>query len=331
MTNAGPIQPSITLPIPYFGDLPPWFGLFLQTCACNPSIRWKFFTDLTPPGSLPANVEFIRLTLTEFCRLASRRLGFHVSIQDPYKLCDFKPALGLILRDYLADADYWGYSDCDVFYGHFRRFANVKLLQDYEIISTLDYRLNGPLTLMRNVPRINELVLSHPHVQAVLNYTEGPLKGYCMFDELLLTELLKTRSDIRVYYDHTGMQQHARHPGAYLWLKGRMYNVLSGQECMFVHFNDWKKRWIRSGFHHIDSPAWLVTRPGVIPVDIEDTSSGLRDAELSDPYKQHILEQFSIANPNPNPDLSKLFKPTGRGRNRGNGRIAQLLSRLGFS
>jgi len=32
--------------------------------------------------------------------MASRKLGFKVTINNPYKLCDFKPAYGLFFEEY---------------------------------------------------------------------------------------------------------------------------------------------------------------------------------------------------------------------------------------
>lgn len=296
--SAGP-DPDIVLPIPYFGVLPPWFGLFLDTCAHNSTVSWKFFTDAEPPADLPGNVEFIGMTLQEFSRRATDRLGFEVDIAHPYKLCDFKPLLGLILADDLGDPDFWGFSDCDVFYGDFRKFMTADLLSGYDVLSTLNYRLNGPLTLMRNVSQVNELAHSHPHVEKILNRSQGPLKGYSLFDELLLTEYLETRGDIRVYYDDSGMQQHGLHAGAYFWNGGRLVNVLTGRECMYYHFNRWKRKWPAENLACRGSPAWLIHQAGVFPVDTIDTSSQLQQDELSEPYKRFVLEKFGVSNPDP--------------------------------
>ena len=43
-----------------------------------------------------------------------------VTLDRPYKLCDFKPAYGFIFGEYLKEYDYWGHCDIDIVWGDLR-------------------------------------------------------------------------------------------------------------------------------------------------------------------------------------------------------------------
>ena len=40
-----------------------------------------------------------------------------MTIEDAYKLTDFKPAYGEIFQDYIIQYDFWGFTDIDLIYG----------------------------------------------------------------------------------------------------------------------------------------------------------------------------------------------------------------------
>ncbi len=111
--------PSIRLIVPHFGDRPSYFPLVLTSMAHNPDVHWLLFTD-RPVRDAPANLE---VRLCEFGDLAARIKGhfeFDVSLETPYKLCDYRPAFGEIFREELAGYDFWGHSDLDVVFGRIR-------------------------------------------------------------------------------------------------------------------------------------------------------------------------------------------------------------------
>lgn len=112
-------SPSIRLVVPHFGDRPSYFPLVLTSMAHNPDIHWLLFTD-RPVPSPPPNLE---VRLCEFSDLAARIRGhfeFDVSLETPYKLCDFRPAFGEIFASELAGYDFWGHTDLDVVFGRIR-------------------------------------------------------------------------------------------------------------------------------------------------------------------------------------------------------------------
>ncbi len=148
---------KICIIIPYFGKWPEWFDLFLETCKYNPTINWFFFTDCGEPVNKIINVKYFKMTLEEFNTLATNKLKIQINIKHPYKLCDFKPAYGVVFEDYLINYDFWGYGDIDLLYGNIRKFITVQVLETYDIITGTEKYLAGHLSLFRNSDKINRL------------------------------------------------------------------------------------------------------------------------------------------------------------------------------
>ena len=91
-------QMTIAVLICYFGKLPWYFNYFIHSCKYNPSIDFIIITDDTDYArKLPGNVKLLYKSLQEINKLATKRLGLNINIKAAYKLCDFKPAYGLIL------------------------------------------------------------------------------------------------------------------------------------------------------------------------------------------------------------------------------------------
>src|SRR4030042_6359419 len=101
----------------YFGTLPKYFNHFLVSCSFNRQIDWFLFTDQERPISLSENVFYHNFDINNFNNIASEKLRFPVKISYSYKLCDFKPAYGLIFEDFLKGHEYWGYCDIDMIFG----------------------------------------------------------------------------------------------------------------------------------------------------------------------------------------------------------------------
>ncbi|UCC95840.1 MAG: hypothetical protein JSW40_03605 [Candidatus Omnitrophota bacterium] len=148
---------SICLVVPYFGQWPRHVNLYLETCRYNPTIDWLFFADCVMPNDVSQNIKFFKMDLQIFNSLASKKLGLKINLKNVYKLCDFRPAYGIIFEDYLNEYDFWGYADIDVIYGDIRRFLTDDILGTYDIISARKEFLAGHFTLYRNCDRINRL------------------------------------------------------------------------------------------------------------------------------------------------------------------------------
>lgn len=135
----------IALVLPYFGKLPEFFQIWLDSCRANPTVDWLLFTDDESPFDYPSNVHREIMTFPALRERIQRAFDFPVQLPLPYKLCDFKCAYGLVFREELAGYDFWGYCDCDLVWGNIRKFVTEAMLEKYDRIFS-----RGHLTLIRN-------------------------------------------------------------------------------------------------------------------------------------------------------------------------------------
>ena len=138
------------------GDLPWYTKYFFLTCGHNTDVDFYLICDEQYKHELPLNVKVIYKTLSEIGMTAKEKLALEIDIKYPYKLCDFKPAYGLIFNELIDGYDFWGYGDLDVVFGNIRGFITDDLLDTYDVISVRHDFLTGYFQLFRN----NELTIN---------------------------------------------------------------------------------------------------------------------------------------------------------------------------
>jgi hypothetical protein len=116
--------------------------------------------------------------LDDVSQLATQKLGFEIKITNGYKLCDFKPAYGLIFSDLLRPYDFWGHCDIDIIFGNIRDFMTDELLEKYDLISVRHDWLSGCFLLYKNDDKMIKLFSHSKDYQKVFSSD----KHYC-FDE----------------------------------------------------------------------------------------------------------------------------------------------------
>jgi hypothetical protein len=147
---------SIGIIVFYFGKYPWYHDFFIDSCKRNQSIDFLFFTDNVTFEIQEKNIKFIPFSIDSFNQLGSKKLGFNVNVLNGLKICDFRPAFGVIFREYLKNYDYWGYSDTDIIYGNLRNFLDDYTLT-YDYISVRDDYPSGYFSVFKNENRINLL------------------------------------------------------------------------------------------------------------------------------------------------------------------------------
>lgn len=140
---------SIVFIIPYFGHFNNYFEIWLNSCAHNPTIDWLIFTDCKDEHNYPKNVKVVYTTFADIRARFQSFYDFPISLEKPYKLCDFKPAYGEVFYDYIKDYDFWGYCDTDLVWGNIRQFINDEILEKYDKIGN-----RGHCCLLRNTEKI---------------------------------------------------------------------------------------------------------------------------------------------------------------------------------
>ena len=135
---------------PYFGKLPNYFPIWLKTCEYNKDIDWLIFTDDKTNYHYPQNVKVNYITFYELKNYIEKQLSTNICLENPYKLCDFKPLYGEIFKTYIKEYDFWGHCDIDCIYGNIRSFITESILKKYDKILFL-----GHMTLYRNTEEVN--------------------------------------------------------------------------------------------------------------------------------------------------------------------------------
>jgi hypothetical protein len=144
---ATPGPPSIRLVVPYFGQLPAHLPLVLRSMAANPDVSWLLMTDQRVIGA-PPNVT---VQLSSFQDVRERVVDFfdfEISLEEPYKLCDFRPAFGAIFADELAGYDFWGHCDLDLIFGRIRDHLPPSAFEADKVL------FNGNFSLYRNTEQV---------------------------------------------------------------------------------------------------------------------------------------------------------------------------------
>lgn len=240
--------PKIRFIIPYFGELPVWFPAFLHSCRWNADVDWLFFCDRAFPSFAASNIHCVFLTLDEFNALASQQLQFEVKISSAYKLCDFKPAYGLIFAEYLQDYDFWGHCDIDTIMGDIHHFITPELLTHYDIISAQKERICGHFCLYKNTPKTNMLFTRSPDHRLLLR-----LAAIAGFDEGEMTNIVNQTADtgeLKVYWlrrfanykdpiDNGATAYLGAKTNHWHWQEGKLYH--QSDEILYMHFMNWKQ------------------------------------------------------------------------------------------
>ena len=161
--------------VPYFGQFPNYFQLFLDSCSYNSVFDWLIFSDDTKEYNYPTNVHLIEMSFEECRNLIQSKFDFQVTLHKPQKLCDYKCAYGYIFSDYLEEYDWWGHCDLDQIFGNLSSFITDKMLNQYDKIGSI-----GHLTLYRNTQENNKVFMSSQRYREVFTSQVG-----CGFDEWL--------------------------------------------------------------------------------------------------------------------------------------------------
>jgi hypothetical protein len=142
---------SIAMIICYIGKLPWYFDYFAHSCRYNLDIHFFIITDdQSYSKEVPENIHFIYKTLAEINGIATSKLGFRTNIKSGYKLCDFKPAYGLLFSELIEEYDFWGHGDLDILFGDIRKFMTEDILVSHDLIAVRDDYLTGYFLLFRN-------------------------------------------------------------------------------------------------------------------------------------------------------------------------------------
>jgi hypothetical protein len=254
-------KPSVCLVACYFGVFPPWMSIFLLSCAHNPTIDFLIVTDQRPLPNAPPNVRFVSILPQKFEMLASEKLRTTIKLSGAYKVCDFKPAYGLLFEELLQGWDYWGYADLDVVYGDIRGFLTRRNLGLYDVFSARREYLVGHFTLFRNNAEMQRLFEQSADIPRLLEDEQlyafdecgkqcfHLLKGMAPNSDATcdsmthLTRRLVEQGRLAVHFS-TLVAEWPELRGKLWrlrWRNGKLWLVDEGREYMYFHFHVFKR------------------------------------------------------------------------------------------
>lgn len=140
--------------IPYFGKFNNYFFLFLKTCTWNKDFNWLVITDDDTEYDYPDNFKVIKMSFHDLRAHIQSKFNFPISLEKPYKLCDYKPAYGYIFEEYLYEYQFWGHCDTDVLMGKLNHFFTDDIFSKYDKIGCL-----GHMVLYRNTKENNRVFM----------------------------------------------------------------------------------------------------------------------------------------------------------------------------
>lgn len=131
---------------PYFGQLPEWFELYKE----------HFAETLTPAGY----DWLLDMDYEGFKRRVREKLGIeYLGLPGTGKIWDFRASLGLLYEKEIKGYDFWAHTDFDCVYGDVNKWVTDEFLSNLDVHSNHDEYVNGPWTLYRNIPEVNNLFL----------------------------------------------------------------------------------------------------------------------------------------------------------------------------
>ena len=250
--------------IPYFGKFNNYFQLFLNSCKMNEDWDWLIFTDDKTTYVYPDNVIVYYTNFEKIREIAQSKFDFQISLDNPYKLCDYKPTYGYLFEEYISKYKYWGHCDCDLIFGNLNSFLTEDILGCYDKIFCL-----GHCTLYRNKKENNEYfketihgipiykkVLSQTHPFAFdEEYLENNINwifrehNHSLYEKDFSANINRKSSDLRVVkYDEKSRNYvgEKEQIGVFLWNHGRIEQyyveeeILKCREFLYIHLQNRK-------------------------------------------------------------------------------------------
>jgi len=243
----------------YFGKLPWYFRFFVQSCLYNPDIDFIFITDQKVNEKLPANVIVKNYSLEDISELASANLGFELKIPYSYKVCDFRPAFGVIFEEMIQGYEFWGFCDIDVIFGNLRAFITNDILNHHDAIFIRKEYTTGYFAIFRNSLEINRIFEKSKDYQVVFQSPKHLCFDECnfkfiplwdgvpveevKFDVECLTYVVRVvlKNQIRSYFKTIDIEERKMKslPTNIEWREGRLFH--ENKEVILYHLISLKK------------------------------------------------------------------------------------------
>lgn len=235
---------KICFVIPYFGKLPNYFDLWLESARKNDLFDFLFFTDQKIRNE--KNIKIMNLSFEDFRNRLKSKLGREIKISNPYKICDYRPSFGYVFGDFLKLYEFWGYVDLDIILGDINNLLYPVVMKGYEYSKFYE---NGHLSIYRNNNKINNMYKKTGDYICFKDISK--LSMNCIFDEKFgigrifyenkeKTFYRKNFADInKKYFNFKTTYYDNRYKNFYLeYLEGHLFIISKNEkkEVIYAHF-----------------------------------------------------------------------------------------------
>lgn len=287
----------------YFGNVPNYYELWLKSVHYNKNYDFLLITDSIVPMS-EKNLTVINMDLTAFEKLARKKLSMKLNISYAYKLCDFKPVYGIILKEYLEEYDYWGYCDLDIILGDLDKFITEEMLEKYDKIFPL-----GHFALYRNTPEVNNRYKLKGSVfgdydevftkNKIYVFDEGyginsiyKENGFPIFDKYVMADIASRHKRLKLT-KNSKMTNYIYQ--MFYWDNGKIFRAyideddnLMAEEFAYIHI---KRRRMEPYDFNVEE----VNSFAILSSSFMEKSQGLpkvEDIKTYNPYQSYMYEKF---------------------------------------
>lgn len=142
--------------MPYYGQFPNYFQLWLESIKKNPELELLLVTDanLDNYNMDAPNIHIMTKSIDQLRQMIEMVTGSKINLNKGYKIKDYFPLYGEVFSEYIEDGgyDWWGSIDADVILGNVNSF-----LKDKDLLSVDRIFGNGHFSLYRNTKKMNQL------------------------------------------------------------------------------------------------------------------------------------------------------------------------------
>jgi hypothetical protein len=231
---------------------------FFKSCAANPSLNFLILTDATDEDLNDiSNVTNVQFNLADFNALATEKLGIQIALLNGFKVCDLRPAYGVIFQEYIIGHEYWGFRDFDIILGDTEPFLRNVYQDEIDVFSTKQEWNSGSFSMYKNYQRVNSLFSQTNHWKHIFTnmdyfgfdecgqrWGKKPIKDQFSKIPLSIYDIISfdANEDLKVSYNDFVLE----------WTEdlklvhrqdGKWFNSLNNREYMYVHLLLMKNNW----------------------------------------------------------------------------------------
>lgn len=260
--------------IPYWGSLPSYAELFLESCRFNRRIHVILFLDQETSFQLPENVEAVILPRFQLQDRLESYGGLRLGACGGHKLCDFKPHYGSIFQDFTAPYPWWGFCDLDMMFGDVDRWVVETLDESCNVYTAHDRIIAGHFTVVRNLPQVAQAIASMLDQPMMRERFAHPTCQ--MLDEYPFLAHVRNHPDLRLHmpaslasclqkpfapygitfcFDGSVAELPTREFGVTIWNRGKVWYQspnIGRREVLYLHFMGTKRWWHWIFYHERD-------------------------------------------------------------------------------